>query len=222
MLSLKKVKRIKKFVTTFICAAIIITSTSVGNVFAESNDKDIYSQNFTEKVSYEGVDYIYHYFYNEEGKKSIKISNTETSNKDLLTFDENNNSVYLNEKKVATVGDTFEDLNPKDNNNGISSRIKWNLIGVYHHKIKFHEGVGGVFVAGIIVGTMGFGTVGAAMASCGASAMGAIAGCAPGGTLHWSKYYYTEITHYRYRTDWAFKASSGERYGTYYLYTTAD
>lgn len=212
-------KKLKKGIITFLCVALFISSIPCVNVFAgevEGKANDIYTQHYTEDVNIDGVTYTYGYFYDADGNRSISISNNKSkSNPEIVTYNEKNSTIYLDGKKIGkmkTVDSNGEVLNTD------KTRATWKLIGTYSKKITFAKGIAVATLAAIIATAIGGLTTAHVIASCGTAALGTIVGCSIGGTLYWTSWYYISKSLYHYRYDWAFKAPTGTRYGTYHAY----
>ncbi|MBY1554848.1 hypothetical protein KWU72_17485 [Clostridioides difficile] len=215
----KSSKKIKKCVVTSLCIATAITGIPSINAFASepsaNNKKDIYSEEFTETINIEGINYTYKYYYNEDGNRSISISDNTRSIAKTLTYDEKTSTIYLDDEKVAEVKTTNANGEILDTP---ESRTNWNLIGTYHKYITWANGIAAAALAAVISVAIGGVPVSGVIASCELSVLGIIAAGSVGGTLHWTGWYYTSTFYWHYKYDWAFKAPTGERYGTYHIY----
>ncbi len=91
-------RRMKKLIATVLTVAMTM---SIGApVFAETSTQSIYSdnvyaQNLTETTNIKGVDYTYHYFYNEDGDEVIGVTDHETGCIDYVVKDKETSIIYI-------------------------------------------------------------------------------------------------------------------------------
>ena len=71
------------------------------NEVVTNNQRDLYSEEFNETVSIEGVGYTYSYYYNENGDRSISILNNEKSTVETISYNESSSNIYLNDEKIV-------------------------------------------------------------------------------------------------------------------------
>lgn len=211
---LKWGKGIKKCIATFLCTAIAITGVPGINAFANEM-KDIYSQGFSETIEIEDVTYTYNYYYNENGERSISISDSTKSKSDVISYSEKTSTIYLDGEKIGDTKITDDNDNILDTT---ESKANWKLIGTSHLYVSWVKGISAASLAGVLAVAMGGVPVSGIIASCGLTVLGVIAGGSIGGTLHWTRWYYTSLLYYHYKYDWAFVDPTGKRHGTFYLY----
>lgn len=189
---------------------------SINNNISEEND--IYKQELIENVNIDGINYIYKYYYDENGDRSISITDKSRSKTKTLTYDEKNSTINLNGQKI---GDVKEDNSDGQVLKAPRVNTSWRLInGPVHKYISWAKGTTTSAVAGGIALVLGFKTK-AVVTALGFGTLGILASNCIGGTVHYSKYYRNlAFGQTQYRTDWSFVASSGDRYGTYRYLST--
>lgn len=218
----KKHRVIKQCIVTSLCLTMVVTLVPT-KVFASekdiNNEIDMYAQNVTENVNIEGVNYTYEYYYDSEGERSVLITDTTNSVSNVLTYNEESSTFYLDDEKIGEVETVFEKDSKLDESSPLS-RLSWQLQGTYHNKISWIRGTRTAIVAGAVATYLG--TLGAAgvIAAMGAAALGTLAAQTIGGTLHRTLYRAKTGTRQHYKYNWSFVASTGQRFGTYtYQYT---
>lgn len=218
----KRHKVIKQCIVTSLCCAMVVALVP-SNVFAseKGNEKetDMYSQNVTENVNIEGVNYTYEYYYDNNGQRNILITDTANSVSNTLTFNEQNSTFYLDNEKLGEVKTVLEKDSELENS-APQTRLNWKLQGTYHNKITWSRGTTVAVVAGAIAVYLA--TLGAAgvIAAMGSGSLSVLASNAIGGTLHRTLYRATTGSRVHHKYNWSFVASTGQRFGTYtYQYT---
>lgn len=211
---------IKKCVVTSLCTAIAVTGTQGITAFADevspTKKQDIYARGLTENVDIEGITYTYTYFYDNNGNKSISVTDTSKSKTEVVSFDAKTSKIYIDGKQIG-------ELEVTDDNGVIldpgNEKQDWQLIGTFHNKISWVEGISVAALAAVLTTVMSaFMPVNLLLASCGSAVLGTIASGSVGGTLHWTSWYYTSVFYYHYKYDWSFVAPDGDRFGTYHVY----
>lgn len=213
-----KHKVIKQCIATSLCLAMIVTVIP-SKVFAGENESNLYSQNATENINIEGINYTYKYYYDSKGQRSILITDTTNSVSNILTYNEKNSTFYLDNEKLGEVK-TVSEKDPQLDNSNILSKLNWKLQGTYHNKISWSKGTTVAVVAGAIAVYLA--TLGAAgvLAAMGSGAVSVLASNAIGGTLHRTLYHATTGSKQNYKYNWSFVSSTNQRFGTYtYQYT---
>jgi hypothetical protein len=220
-------KEIMKNIAKSLCAIIIFVSIPISNAFADGTTGDIYAQKLTENINIEGVQYQYKYYYDNSGEKCISVTNKSTSETNIIRYDEKASSIYLDSKKIATIkskenpNELIKKDIPKFNLETLtkSSSDGWKLQGTKHKYITWAEGVAAGIIAGAIAAVLGNISAGTIVAVIGFGALSVLGASCAGGTVHWTTYYQTSLLAWHYKVNWSFKASTGDRYGTYtYFY----
>lgn len=215
---MKKIKKLVSLVTSW----MLLISIGGVNVFASEiseNEPDVYAQELVENTDIEGVNYTFEYYYNENSDKSVLITDETGTEEQILTFNEETSSFYLNGEKVGEV--ETSDISDKD---GISTRAvntRWKLTaGPVHLRLSWIAGTTSAVVLAMIAAKLGIGAV-YVKTAVGTAGLSALAACCSGGTLHYSKYYRNlALGQVQYKTNWSFVASTGDRYGTYTYLST--
>lgn len=187
------------------------------NIDSTNTEKDAFDQGLVENIDVEGVNYTYKYYYNENGDKSVSITDMTTSKTETLTFDEKTSNFYLDGRKIGDVKTSYDEVKiEKRAKRSVDTSWKHSG-GAVHYYISWAKGIGAGAVIGMIATKLGR-IAGATfeVASCLGVGAAALASGTTGGTLHYSNYYRNlPFGQVQYRTDWVFVASTGDRYGTY-------
>ncbi len=183
------------------------------NTDSINTENDVYDQGVSENINVEGTDYTYKYYYNENGDKSVSITNMTTSKVETLTFDEKTSNVYLDGNKIGEVKTSYDDGETLKSNRAVDT--SWKLItGPVHKYITWGQATGSAVLIGAISAGLGIG--GYAVTAAMGGALATLAASTSGGTLHYSKYYRNlAFGQAQTKTNWSFVASTGDRYGTY-------
>lgn len=215
-------KVIKQGIITSLCLTMIVALVP-SKAFADEkgieSETDMYAQHVTENVNIEGVNYKYEYYYDSKGERNILVTNTATSESNILTYNEKTSTIYLDNEKLGEVKTVFEN-DPELKDISRSPRLAWTLQGTFHNTISWGKGTTVAMVAGAIavyLATLGTAGVVAAM---GSGSLSVLASNTIGGTLHRTLYRSTSgsLVHHKY--NWSFVANTGQRFGTYtYQYT---
>lgn len=178
------------------------------------SEPDIFSQNLIETINIDGIDYIFKYYYNEEGLPTISSTNLKSNKTDVLEFDYDKNTICFNNSETTMF------LETSDSNEISTKSSKWHLIaGPSHVKVTWALGASVNAVASAIAGALK--APASVVVNFIGSGLSSLASKATGGTVHFSKYYRDlALGQVQYRTDWSFVASNGKRYGTYNYYST--
>ncbi|MGX4601813.1 hypothetical protein [Faecalimicrobium sp. JNUCC 81] len=194
-------------------------SSPSNSILQNSNEQnDVYKQNLIENVNFEGVNYTYKYYYDDNSNRCILVTNNSNLETNVITYNEADSTIYLDSNKIATVKSTKDDtmnIESKSKRSKRSTNTNWKLINIVHHYVSWKKGVTTAVVAGAIATVLGFAT-NFVVTVIGFSTLSILASSAIGGTVHFSKYYrFLPFDQTQYKTDWAFVASTGERFGTY-------
>lgn len=224
----KKLKGVlKKSITVSLCAVMTVVAIPCMDIFADevnsndnevitNNQKDLYAENFEETVDIDGINYTYKYYYNEDGDRSVLVSNDKNSTVETITYDDETSTFYSNDRKIAEVGTVNDET--YDASDSIQPR-GWKLMGTHSKYIKWYEGIVAGSVAVVIASAIGnIVSASAIITSCGMGVLGVIAAGSIGGTLYWTSWNYNTQSVMNFKHDWAFKTPNGERYGTFHAY----
>lgn len=225
-------KFLKKSAVVSLCTVMTIVAIPGIEAFADelnandndpiaNNERDLYSEKFEETVSIEGISYTYKYYYNEKGDRSISILNNEKSTVETITYDDELSAIYSKGKKIAeieTIDSPMDNVSGNIQSRSVKAKSKWKLLGTRSKTIQWHEGLIAASLAAIIAIAIGTATTAAIIASCGVSTLGVIAAFCTNGTLYWTSWNHNTQSVMNFKHDWAFKAPTGRRYGTYHAY----
>lgn len=200
-------------------SAMELNTVSNQNMSIDSTntEMDIYNQGLVENIDVDGVNYTYKYYYNENGDKSVSITDMTTSKTETLTLDEKTSNIYLDGNNIGYEKISYDDM-PTLNRAAANS---WKLIaGPTHAYISWLRGTTTAVVLGVISAKLGIGAV-YVKTALGTAGLAVLAGQCSGGTLHFSSYYRNlALGQVQYKTNWSFVASTGDRYGTYTYLST--
>lgn len=191
-------KTYNKIIATILTVFLSMSNILIQPVFATSyqNTKcDLYAQKASETVTIEGIDYTYHYFYEGENRV-ITITNNRDNSTDKIVYNTKSNITYIN--------------------NDAQPIASWQTLSKESNYVSWAKGTTVAVVAGAIaVALSGLGAAGV-IAAMGTTALGVLAAAAIGGTVNLElQWYYAPPAATQYRYLWSFKASTGDRYGTY-------
>lgn len=214
-------KSIKRCIAMVLCAVVVVTGNFGTVAFANEiseNEPDIYAQKFVENIDIEGVNYTYKYYYNENGERSISITDMTSSKTEILTYDQKTSNIYLDDEKMGNVK-TSDDKDQDAKAFGVDT--SWKLIGGPSHEyVSWAKGTSAAIVAGAIAIVLGFKTD-LIITAVGFGSLSILAASCNGATVHFSLYYRDlALGQYQNKTDWSFVASTGDRYGTYTYLST--
>lgn len=185
-----------------------------GNLTNMQEDKVDYKkmclENHEEVMEFDGVTYRTQYFFDINGNQVTKIINTSTGKEDILTFMDD--EVLLNDENFVSI----EGVTDNTSTSTERKMNKWICSGTYHKKVKWASNGEGYLALAVISQVMGLSKK-LVKAAVGIGVFNSIASYCDGGTLHYSTWYYVALTATTHRYDWAFKASSGKRWGTYHV-----
>lgn len=166
-------------------------------------------ENQVEVLEFDGVEFEYHYFMDQNGNQSTRVINRSTGKEDVLTYKEN--SVLLNSDEICTI---CKELTPDKVDT--KAMNEWINSGVYHKKITWKSSAEGTLLLSLISTAMSL-KQSLVKASAGIDVFNAIANYCNGGTLHYSAWYYVSLVSTIHRYDWSFAAASGKIWGTYHV-----
>lgn len=187
-------------------------------------------QELTEEVEIDGTTYSYEYDL-QAGKKVTNITNEDTSETDVLVYDEEKGIFYLNGNVVAEIEDVEEDSLTAEEQSGAdvfeddgvsmqSAASRYKYIGAINKKVTWKHGVAVAVAAGIIAAALVCMTGAKIIYHIGKSAVKAFANNCVGGRVR-SKMYEMKagkVTNYKHV--WSFTTSKGKKYGNYTSYVT--
>jgi hypothetical protein len=208
----------KKFLAVMITLTLSISCLPNSAVYAATVDRsqdksviDYYAEEKTESFNIEGIYYTYHYYYNEDGSKSINITNEQSKNIDTVSFDKSSSIIYLNEEKLATVETVYSYTKSIQ-----AASDSWVPMGSSSNRITWAMGTTTAAVAAAIAIPLAtYCGVAGVLSAMGLSALGVLAASAIGGTVKQSLYKFNSNLITQFRDDWSFTASTGDFYGTY-------
>ena len=167
------------------------------NTIKEDSDKgienDLYAEKETETINIDGVNYTYKYYY-KDGNRGITITNNLNDVTEEILFDESTSTAYLNGEATMTVTN-------QESVQSASARAYyvWETKSSEVSYISWLKAVTVSALIGMII-----------------VKLGGVVGAAGGGTVYNKiQMFRAPLTNPQYRTVWAFKASTGDRYGDY-------
>lgn len=197
-------KIIKKIFTATVVISLCINSFFSITVNAASmNDVgyDLYSKEITETLNIDGTNYIYNYYYNEEGNRTITVTNDSNGLTDILVFDQSASTIYLNNKNIETYSDN------------------WINYGSSSNYVSWAQGVAAAVAAGAIAIVLGFLGASAVLGAIGAGSLAIVAASCAGGTTYSTTYKFNSSLVTQWKYVWSFTASTGDYYGPYTFLT---
>lgn len=225
-------RKTSKMIASVLCLTMLAGTTSFAQEGAVVTDENInpYVQELTEEVEIDGTTYSYEYDL-QDGKKVTNITNEDTSETDVLVYDEENGVFYLNGSVVAEIEDVEEeDINVGEQSGadvfedgGVSMQAKasrYKYIGAVNKKVTWKHGVAVAVAAGIIAAALVCMTGAKVIFSIGYNAVKYFANNCVGGRVK-SKVYEMKagkVTNYKHV--WSFTTSKGKKYGNYTSYVT--
>ncbi len=204
-------KKFNKIIATMLTVFVCASSLYIQPVFAATNienEDSLYESGKYETVNIDGTNYTYHYYY-EGNSRVISITNDMDNSVDKIIYNENEHSMYVN-NKVYKMGEISHNVLQPYATNG------WETTSNETHYVSWAKGTTVAVVAGIIaICLSGLGAAGV-IAAIGPGALSVLASSAVGGTVYLKlQWLYSAFTVPQYRYLWSFKASTGETYGTF-------
>lgn len=180
---------------------------------AKSCIENTSSPDLCEFVKIENVIYEYDYFV-KEGHRTILITNTETNQRDILDYDIENGTIYLNNEIFS---ESIEEPIIQYSRGSGTTADGWTIISKESRYVSWVRGTTIAIVAGVIAAYLGAATSHVYTAM-GYTALGVLAACCSGGTLDIEMHMYsTTAVAPQYRYQWKFTANTGDVYGYYYM-----
>lgn len=168
---------------------------------------DLYSENGSETVNIDGINYTYHYFY-DNGNRAVTIENDKNNTVDKIVYDAAAAMLHLNGKSIPVLDSavTIQGYASGD----------WESLSSDSHYISWAEAVTVAVLAGMIAAFLGSIGGAAVIAAMGTTALGVLAGSAGGGTVYVDlQWFQIPFVAPQYRYVWSFTASTGDSYGPY-------
>lgn len=217
-------KNLKKGIASILCLSLLTGMVSFAKEENEYTKIDPYAQNLKEGVLIDGVEYSYEYDL-VDGYKSTLITNENTSETELLLYDEEAGVFYLNDEIVATVKDVGVDdvTSTKVIESGLYEQADtrgYTQIGTVNKEITWKTGVAYAVAAGIIAGCLVGMTGAMVIAKIGASSVQAFAKNCVGGRVRSTVYEMKAGSTVSYKHVWSFTTSKGTKYGNYTSYAS--
>lgn len=207
-----------KKITSFLMAFIMLIVCSAGATVSYADD-NTFTIDSSEMVLIDGKEYKYEEILTD-GKEIIHVINLTDNTEDILYYDTEKSTVFLNDMPIAYIEKVSEDAT-----GGFENFISplatngWRYHDTSNHRITWVQGVTAAVLAGIIAAVIpGTGKL-AVLAKIGATTLGIVAGACAGGTVKCVAY--TQVLldgKVQFRYDWTFKPSTGESYGPYSSY----
>jgi hypothetical protein len=214
-------KFLKNIATLLLVFAFLLSNVLYLPTFADNRKivdgnrvVDMYAQGAEEVVNIDGVNYTYHYFYNDDGNRSISITDDAGFATDTLTYDKSSSKLYLNNEIFAI----FETAPQSVASVNTRSASDWTSLGSGSHYISWARGATAAMVAAAIAIKLATLSSAGVIAAMGVGALGVLAGSAVGGTLSYRLEMFSSFFYVQYRYVWSFSAGTGDSYGPYYLH----
>ncbi len=200
-------KRMRSIVVVALVAAFVFcTCIPVQALTADSYR--LITGEAVEYVVIEGTKYKFEYNYGSDIREVV-VTNCETNQIDIVTFDVNNCVLCLN-GQIASVN-----ISPPV----ISPMADAQLISADSMYIEWGTGATAAVVAAAISAGLGFLGGSYVIAAMGTAALGTLAGSCVGGTLYVELYLYTApLALPQNVIRWTFTASTGDSYGPFITY----
>lgn len=209
-------KKLKKIIATMLTVAICASSLYIQPVFAATSaefEYSLYENGVYETVNIEGTDYTYHYYY-EGNHRAISITNDKDKSVDKIVYDENALVMHVNNQ-------TYKVEKTKDNGLQPYATDGWETLSNETHYVSWAKGTTVAVVAGVIAIYLGSLGVAGVIAAMGTGALSILAASAIGGTVYLKlQWFQAAFVAPQYRYLWSFKASTGDKYGTYVSHVT--
>ena len=221
-----------KMIASILCLTMLASITSFAQEETVVTNENInpYVQEITEEVEIGGTAYSYEYDI-QDGKKVTNITNEDTSETDVLVYDEKTGVFFLNGNIVAEVEEVkSEDMNTEEQSgtdlfedNGANMQAKasgYKYIGAINKKVTWKHGVAVAAVAAVIAAVLVDMTGAMVMAKMGYNAVKTFAKDCLGGRVR-SKIYEMKagkVTNYKHI--WSFTTNKGTKYGNYTSYVS--
>lgn len=204
------------FAMLFSCASVAYASNQSFSPETKYGT-DLFAENYSEMATIEGTKYTFDYAYVNENKV-VTITNMNETTVDTIVYNEAEGVFYLNGVAYAwieTVETPFS-LATRSNDG-------WTFRGESSHRITWAQGAGTATVAIAIATCLpGLGWIGV-IGAIGIGALGTIAGASIGGTITTALYtMWAPNNKTQEKFVWSFRASTGDYYGPYTYYHTAN
>lgn len=210
---MKKFKKIFALIFTIVLSVnyFLIQPVHAASLNINNAANDPYATRKSEIINIDGINYTYQYFY-ENGNRVIQIINNSSNEIDIVKYDKNSSTIYLNDNVFASINSV-----PLSKGQSYTTNYSgWETLSTGSHYISWAQGVSASVIAAAIAVYLGSIGTGGVIAAMGVGALGVIAGSCSGGTLYLELQMfsnYPSLPQYRYL--WTFTASTGDSYGPY-------
>ena len=207
---------IKRITSLFLALIMLITCSNCATIsYAAEN---ISAVDEREEVIINGKEYKYEDGF-VNGKEITRIINLTDNTEDILYYDAEKGTVFMNDVPVAYI----EEVSPEaiyglKNNIPSFSTYGWRYHDTSSHRITWKQGVTAAVLAGVIAYVLPVNKA-TVIAGIGITALGIVAAACSGGTVTCKTY--TQVLldgKVQFRYDWSFKPNTGETYGPYSSY----
>lgn len=206
-------KRVKRLLV-YVLFGVLVSNNLV---YASEKNNDIYENNYSETVDIEGTTYIYHYNYDSDGNRVIRIENYNSNEVDVVKCSSETGEIFLNGDNISE-GDTVNEINVKYSNTRTSSKYK--LIGTRNKKVSWATSTSAAALAAVVAVAVTGISAAAVIAKIGAAALGVIALQVQYGVVKAKIYQMTAGSVTTYKYVWSFTPNGGSKYGDYTSYIT--
>lgn len=218
----------KKFIRSLMSFLLIISVVLIGSLPALANEVpvtlnsgDAYTKNLMDKVSLGNVEYIYGYDINDEGNRTIVITNEDNGTVTDIEFvedDQGNTVVYCNGEviggyyKVGGIVTSYE--------SDTLLRAGWVSMGPTEYKyVSWSRGTSASVVAGIIGSACGGLTAAQITSVVGSGTLSTLGSSTSGGTLTLNRYYMNSGGSIQYMYVFGITDTSNIYHGAYTVYS---
>lgn len=207
-----------KRITSLFLVLIMLLTCSAGTTISYASD-NAPTVNESETVIIDGKEYKYEDVF-VNGKEITRIINLTDNTEDLLYYDIEKGTVFLNNEPIAYIeNEPTETVDAPEHGISPLSTNGWRYHDTSTHRITWKQGVAAAILAGVIASVIpGTGRL-AVLAKIGANTLGIIAAACSGGTVKCVAY--TQVLldgKIQCRYDWTFSPNTGESYGPYRSY----
>ena len=207
-----------KRITSLFLSLIMLLTCSVGATISYAADNtSTVAEN--ETVIIDGKEYKYEDVF-VNGKEITRIINLTDNTEDILYYDIEKGTVFLNNEPIAYIeNEPIETVDAFEYGISPLATNGWRYHDTSNHRITWKQGVAAAVLAGVIAAVIpGTGKL-AVLARIGANTLGIVAGACAGGIVKCVAY--TQVLldgKVQCRYDWTFKPNTGESYGPYSSY----
>lgn len=210
-------KKIRHFLAVLLTLVSVLNLNSL-TVFASTNQYeqlqtsvDYYEVNYCEEISLDGKTYQLTYSYDNEGNRNIDILELETRILNVITYNTQNDSLYLNNEKISSNDNELSErdfIMPYDDN--------WIYFGSSSRTITDLETMTAmVFVAGVAAYVGSYCTAAAVLSAMGSTSVNYIISTFNEANVSTTVYKFNSNLVTQWRYNWSVTPKGGSTYGPY-------